>query len=756
MAEWGGFRGQAGLWPPGVPVRRWRPILWPWSNLAHAAAGQVRDWAIAEAAPGRLMPWLPVAFGLGVAVYFAAEREPELWATICLAMASGIAVVLLRARTIAFASAFAVAAASAGFAAATLKTTFIAHPVLHHVASNVEITGFIASREERERSDRIVLNVVKIEGGRLNEAPERVRLSVRKGTAPAVGNYVTLKARLSPPLAPLRPGGYDFARDLYFQRIGASGYVLGSIKIAEPPAPPGFRLQANAAIQGLRDAIDRRIREVVSGDAGSIASALITGKRDAISKPVNDAMYVSSLAHVLSISGYHMAVVAGVVFFVVRALLALVPGFANRRPIKKWAALAALLAAAFYLLLSGAEVATQRAFIMAAIVLIGVMVDRAALTLRNLALAAFAVLLVVPEAVVHPSFQMSFAATLALVAAYERSLTWMVAGADTSFGARVALWGGREIFALVLASLVAGLATAPYAAFHFHRIAPYGVLANLLAMPIVSIWVMPIGLLGLVASPFGFDGPFWRSMGDGIDWMIAVAMWVVQLPGAVGRISAFGVGALLLGTLGLVVLCLLKTPLRWCGAMVGILACIWAARNPIPDVLISADAQSIAVRRSDGRLTIMRFASDGFAVREWLAADGDERAPNDKGLRDGFQCDASGCIARLADGGLVALSRSPAALEEDCRQAVLVVSPRQAPPGCPAKVVDRALVRARGAVALRRTGNGWDVEVARQAGTDRPWARAATPIAAEPLPSRRGQGIQRDATPRREDLEPGD
>ena len=379
-------------------------------------------------------------------------------------------------------------------------------------------------------------------------APERVRLSVRKGTAPPVGAYVTLKARLSPPLAPLRPGGYDFARDMYFQRIGASGFVLGTIKIAEPPAPPGRLLQATAAIQGLRDAIDARIRAVIPGDKGSIASALITGKRDAISTPVNDAMYVSSLAHVLSISGYHMAVVAGVVFFVLRALLALVPTFANRRPIKKWAAFAALIAAALYLVLSGAEVATQRAFIMTTVVLVGVMVDRAALTLRTLAVAALAVLLIAPEAVVHPSFQMSFAATLALIAAYERGLPWMIAGADTSRGARVALWGGRELLALVLASLVAGLATTPYAAFHFHRLAPYGVLANLLAMPIVSIWVMPMGLLGLFAIPFGFDGPLWRLMGDGIDWMITVALWVAHLPGAVGRIAAFDTGPLLLVT----------------------------------------------------------------------------------------------------------------------------------------------------------------------------------------------------------------
>src|SRR5262245_29207289 len=371
--------------------------------------------------------------------------------------------------------------------------------------------------------------------GNAPEGAARARAGVG---AQGVGAFVAFKARLDPPRAPWRPGGYDFTRDLYFQNIGATGLVLGAIRTAEAPGPPGAWLRYAAFIDGIRNAIDRRIRASLPGDTGAIASALITGKRDATTERVNQAMYDSSLAHVLSISGYHMAVVAGVVFFAVRALLALVPVLALRHPIKKWAAAAALVAAAFYLLLSGAEVATQRAFIMTAIVLVGVMVDRPALTLRNLALAALGVLLLAPEAVVHPSFQMSFAATLALVAVYERGLPWMTAGADTPLGARIALWGGREILALILASLVAGLATTLYAAYHFHRLAPYGVLANLLAMPMVSLVAMPSGLLALVALPFGFDGPLWRLMGVGIDWMIAVALWVSALPGAVGRIAA--------------------------------------------------------------------------------------------------------------------------------------------------------------------------------------------------------------------------
>src|SRR5262249_7491760 len=195
-------------------------------------------------------------------------------------------------------------------------------------------------------------------------------------------------------------------------------------------------------------------------------------------------------------------------------------------------------------------------------------------------------------------------------------------------------------------------------AYHFHRIAPYGVLANLLAMPIVSIWVMPAGLLALLAAPFGFDGPLWWLMGQGLDWMIAVAMFVAGLPGAVGRMAAFGAGPLLLVTGGLVVLCLLKSPLRFAGGVLVVIACVWAVRAPQPDVLISPDGQVVAARGADGRLTIKRIGRDAFAVKEWLAADGDARTPDDKTLDRGFRCDAVGCIASLGDGTLVSVATS--------------------------------------------------------------------------------------------------
>jgi competence protein ComEC len=342
---------------------------------------------------------------------------------------------------------------------------------------------------------------------------------------------------------------------------------------------------------------------------------------------------------------------------------------------------------------------------------------------------------------------MSFAATLALIAAYERGIPWMAAGGDTSLGARIALWGVREAGFLMLASLVAGFATMPYAAYHFHRLAPYGVLANLLAMPVISALSMPAGLLALVAMPFGFDGPLWRLMGAGIDWMIMVATWVAHLPGAVGHVAAFGMGALLLATAGLIVLCLLRSPLRWAGAALAAAGCVAAVTAAQPDVLISSAGEVVALRGHDGRLTVLKSGNnDALAVGDWLSADGDARVATDRALAQGFACDPDGCAGRLADGAIVAVARSPAALADDCSRAALVVTARPPPPDCAAVVVDRRTLRGTGALALFHRDRHFDVVETRPSGLDRPWARRYAAGETRPAP---GSAVRPppDATP---------
>ena len=329
-------QGIAGTWPPRSAAqagtfapsgfRAWSPFV-----------ETLREWVRAEAGAGRLLPWVPVAFGTGIAFYFAADHEPVLTVAAAAAVAFCAAAFFLRRHKL-FPAAIMIAAVAAGFAVATLRTAHLAHAVLARPAYSVTLSGFVETRDVRERTDRFVLRVAEMESPRGQIKLDRVRLSVRKGTAPEVGSFVELKARLQPPLAPLRPGSYDFSRDLYFQGIGASGFAMGAIKTVEPRVNGGLALRYAAVMQGLRDAIDARIRTTLDGDKRAIATALLTGRRDAITEPVNDAMFISGLGHVLSISGYHMAVVAGVVFFAVRALLALIPGLTVSAPIKKWSA----------------------------------------------------------------------------------------------------------------------------------------------------------------------------------------------------------------------------------------------------------------------------------------------------------------------------------------------------------------------------------------------------------------------------------
>src|SRR3984957_5407819 len=323
-------QGIAGTWPPREAAGPIAPSGFDaWPQLV----AKLREWILAEAGAGRLLPWVPIVFGTGIAFYFAADHEPVLPVAVVTALGLGVVAFLLR-RGRFFVGAVMAASVAAGFATATFRTAHVAHEVLVKPAYSVSLSGFVEARDIRERTDRFVLRVTQMDAPRLPTKLERVRLSVRKGTAPAVGSFVEFKARLQPPLAPLRPGSYDFSRDLFFQGIGASGFVTGSIKARDPPAAGGFSLRYAAFMQDLRDGIDARIRATLDGDKRAIATALLTGRRDAITTPVNDAMFISGLGHVLSISGYHMAVVAGVVFFAIRALLALVPALTVSFPIK--------------------------------------------------------------------------------------------------------------------------------------------------------------------------------------------------------------------------------------------------------------------------------------------------------------------------------------------------------------------------------------------------------------------------------------
>ena len=280
---YGRAQGRAGTWAPAFDgVRRPGGLSLP-EGVAGSAGrlrGLLSQWLLAELTPGRLMPWVPVAFGAGIACYFAADREPHVWAILPLAIGALAVAFAARRRPVGFPLAVGIAGLFAGLAVATVQTVRITHPILQLPVASAALSGFVEVREERERSDRIVIRVERFDAPGAPSAPDRVRVAVRKGSAPPVGSFVELKAHLSPPMQPLRPGGYDFARDIYFQKIGASGYALGAIKVKPPPMAAGFWLRYAMIVDGIRETIDDRIRAALPGDRGSIASALITGKRD--------------------------------------------------------------------------------------------------------------------------------------------------------------------------------------------------------------------------------------------------------------------------------------------------------------------------------------------------------------------------------------------------------------------------------------------------------------------------------------------
>lgn len=687
--------------------------------LWHALGTKLRAAIAEEAEQGRFAPWLAAGFCGGVLLYFLAASEPS-WIA---ALATMVAAVWLsyaaRGRPMAFAFAALLAAIAAGFATGSIRGAMIAHPVLTSPTSTITLQGFVESRDATTRSDRVVLRVTKRDPQARQAIPERVRLAFRRGMAPAPGEHVELKARLRPLVGPVRPGGYDFAVGAYFNGLGATGFALGRSKpVATEQAAP-LIVRFNAKVEALRRGLAERIRATLPGDSGAIATALVTGIRDHISHEANEAMRISGLYHVISISGLHMALVAGVLFAMLRGGLALIPGLALRRPIKKYAAFAALGGVTFYLLLSGGEVATQRAYIMIAIVLFGVLIDRPALTLRTLAAAVVITLVISPDAILNPGFQMSFAATLALISFYERWVPFVSAppaagaGAISAWSARAARW----VLLGAVTSLIAGLATAIYAAFHFYRLAPYGVLANVLSMPLTGILIMPGAVLGVMLIPFGYDHLGWLAMGYGIDGMIWIANYVSSLSGAEGRIASFGSGVLLLGTFALLLLALPATRLRWIGVPFAAAALWLMPHGPRYDVLVDAEGDVVALRMTSGQLAIHANKRNRFTVENWLAAAG---LPP-QATQNLFVCDGHGCTGTLSDGSIVAVPKNSLALLEDCGRADLIVSSKPVPPSCSSAVIDREVLATTGSIALIRTSGGWQVVPSRAPNADRPW-----------------------------------
>lgn len=679
----------------------------------HAAAQAATAALLAERERWAL--WSPVLLGLGVALYFALPVEPAWWVGPC-ATAAGLGSVVLTWRASILPCIVALAAAALGFSAAQLRSALVAAPVLHKELGPVEVEGRVAESVTTPAGFRLTLDRLAIRDLEAARTPLRVRLTVRGGAEPAaVGSWVRVVALLNPPPEPAAPGAFDFARQAWFEGLGAVGYAVRRPEAIPPPAgaePPGWRVR----VEALRQAITARIHAALPGPTGAVAAALMTGDRGAIPEDLVEAMRDSGLAHLLSISGLHIGLVWTLLFVAVRFALALIEPLALRRPIKKWAAAAALLGAFGYLLISGAEVPTQRAFLMTSLVTLAILADRSALSMRLVAWAAGAILLVTPEALLSASFQLSFGAVIALIAAYE------------SFGPRFARWradaGPARRAALYLAgvaltTLVAGAATAPFGVYHFNRLVNYSLAANLLAVPLTSLWVMPCALLAFALMPLGVEGLGLTPMGWGVEAISAIARWVAGWPGAVALVPAFPPATLALAALGGLWLCLWRGAWRWWGAAAIAAGFALGPLSP-PDALIDGEGKLFAVRRADGAMLLSARGRLGFDAETWLRRAGVASPTRDE---DGLRCDRLGCVAQ-ARGRKVLFVRDRRALAEDCGTAEVLLSAEWVPRRCARLVVDRDDLAAGGAHAIWLEPDGPRAESVAAARGRRPWTRA--------------------------------
>jgi competence protein ComEC len=700
--------------------------------------GWAADCLAREAEARRLFPWIAVAYGGGIALAFAADGPLSIWPPLVTGtLLVGVAA-LCRARPLALAVLIALTAVFFGFAAAVLRTTMAATPVLGRVLST-NLEGFVEAVEERPVGGRMLVRVTKLDKVAEVERPMRVRVSARALEGLAPGDYVAGTARLLPPPEAARPGGYDFARDAYFRGIGAVGSVSGKLRRIEPaPVPQPWDVGLAAAVDRARNALTSRIATAIGGQAGAVAAALVTGKRGLIEESTNDVLRAAGIYHIVSISGLHMMLAAGVFFWLARAILALSPALALNWPIKKIAALVGMAGATAYCVFSGSDVAAERSLLMILVMQGAILIDRPALSMRNLAISALLVLTREPEALLGPSLQMSYAAVAGLIALAEWSRGRHRGDEATDPIGRALAWAGALALATIATTLVATLATAPFSGFHFQNLQPYGLLGNAATLPLVSFVVMPCAVLGTLAFPFGLDRPVWWLMGLGVQLVLKLSEWVASLGGSIVTVPGFGAGALLLLVLALLWATLFVSGLRWLALAPAALGLAAAWSTPRQDIYVARDGSGAAIRGREGRLVVVGRVP-AFTAEQWLKADGDARNASDPTVRAGSRCDPIGCIVPLPDGRAVSYLEDRRGFAEDCRRAAIIISRLTAPKGCAASfVVDRAYLTGHGATAIRAAEGGRDVTTARRPDETRPWLPKPSPGASAAPPARAG------------------
>lgn len=703
------------------------------SPAARSSGSALASSALAElrANEVRAFLWAPVFFGLGAAGYLEASREPSLWGL------AGLTVVLTTlwwtarrrsAATWIVALASLAAFGAAGALAAKVRSDRVAAPIMTGERVVRRIDGFVVDVvSPRASGPRLLIAPVSVSGLPPERTPRRIRVTIGENETPAPGQAVRLKAMLGPPPPPAAPGSYDFARDAWFDAIGGVGFTIGEVTPARLDPPP-WRLRISTAINAFRWSLAQRILAQMGPSSGGVGVAMVTGHEAWITQAQTDAMRASGLAHILSISGLHMAIVGGFVFGAVRLGVAAWPWLALRAPGKKIAAAAGLIAVLGYLVISGAPPPAERSAITASVAFLAILFDRRAITLHGLAVAALLILALKPETAGEPGFQMSFAATAALVALAE---AWPqpVKEISTPWWIRWPQAGFAWLAASVAASLVAGLATAPFAMQHFNRVAVWGLPANLAVAPLSSFVIMPFLAVGTLLEPFGLGAPFLKVAGWGIDVMVGVASAFADAHGAQRIVASAPPAVLVVAFAGLMVLCLWRGRLRWVGAPLALAVALWPRPTP-PDAWIAADGATAAVRSGDAAV-LLRTDAKRFGAELWARRRG--LTPATWSL---YACDKRICAPAAGAPVRLALSWSRKTLDAEtlsglCANSEVVVlrapAPERVPPLCADTVLLAADDFARGGAAeLYRRADGWRIVWAQPLRGDRPWSRMLT------------------------------
>ncbi|HTI01944.1 MAG TPA: ComEC/Rec2 family competence protein [Acidisoma sp.] len=644
---------------------------------------------------GRFLPWLAVFMGLGNSLFFAAPAMPPAWVGVSALAFALVTLAAAWAHLYGRAAAWCLLAAALGFAAASLRTHALP-PLADLPRGAVTVQGIVSAVDPLPQGRRVLLSAVTLGNGTV--MPRRLRVRLRNTDLQwlAPGDRIRLRALLRPPYPPSYPGGWDQRRDAFFQGLGGVGFALGPVERLSASHSHGL----TARFQILREALAARILVAIPGTAGAVAATLMTGIRSAMPYADRDAFSVSGLSHILAVAGLHIGIVMTTVFAACRLALAHWSWAALRWPVKEIATLAALAVGGFYMLMTGMHLPILRSFVMAALVTLGLLAGRRAISMRSLALAAGVLLLVQPEALAGVSFQMSFAAVMVLIAGYDLLREERLAQLTHRPGVVGFLL--QDFILVTVTSILAALATAPFVAYHFGHLELYSIPANMLAVPITAFWVLPCGLAAYALMPLHLEALALVPMGWGCAAILGIARGAAALPAADLAMGRMAPACLALVAIGMIWLCLWQSA----RCLLGLLPLAAGLALPVilgasPQVLVSADFRMIALQ-APGVVFVDAQRPDPFTLGEW------GRFWNGRPFRplpapgraeSGAVCTADGCL--LPGGVLLWRALAPPA---QCRGVALILAKAgwvfQPEAGCRGvPVIDRAAVRAEGATA---------------------------------------------------------